>query len=193
MTLFGSRGTSAANSSSSSSAKLSSPRLARSREYSNLGSCINFHRKPRRTSSSQGEHVLHQSLLSQQHPTVLHSDTNAVLNKTLFERKRFQARFLVFSSQDKRTKSEPRRRRHHDSPPKQQEFVLLPIASFANPAVQTELLSSTSVCRQLHHRRLLLLEFLLQMTILPPVSDDSNAKIPETCLILCLATTRSLH
>ena len=86
------------------------------------------------------------------------------------------------------------RRRHHDSPPpKQQEFVLLPIASFANPAVQTEILSNTSVCRQLHHRRVLLLELLLQMTILPPVSDDSNARIPETCSILCFATTRRLR
>ena len=42
--------------------------------------------------------------------------------------------------------------------------------------IQTELLSSTSV-----RRRCLLLQFMLQMTILPPISDDSNARISETC------------
>ena len=67
------------------------------------------------------------------------------------------------------------------------------IASFTNPAVRTELLSSTNVCRQLRHRRLPLLESLLQMKILPPVSIDSNARISETCLILCFAATRSLQ
>ena len=91
----------------------------------------------------------------------------STLNETLFERKCL-ARFL--SDQDKKTKSEPGRRRHHDSPPpEQQEFASLLTVSFANPAVRTELLSSTNVCRQLRHRRLPLLESLLQMKILPPV------------------------
>ena len=143
------------------------------RKDSNLGSCINFQRKPRRTNSSQGAY---------------HCST---YNETLFERKCRQARFRVFSDQDKRTKSEPGRCRHHDSPPpKQQEFVSLQIASFANPAVRTELHSSTNVRRQLRHRRLPLLEFLLRMKILPPGSIHSTARISETCLILCLATTR---
>ena len=98
------------------------------------------------------------------------------------------------SSLDERTKSEPRRRGHHDSPPpEQQEFVSLQIASFENPAVRTEFISSTSVQIQLRHRRLPLLESLLQMKILPHVSIDSNARISETCLIPCLAATRSLQ
>ena len=109
----------------------------------------------------------------------------AALNKTLLERKRFQTRFLVFQAKTRGRRTSQgivdTATVHHQS------------SRFANPAVQTKLLSSTCVCRQLHHRRLLLLEFLLQMTILPPVSDDSNAKISETCLILCLATTRSLQ
>ena len=63
------------------------------------------------------------------------------------------------SDQDKKTKSKPRRRRHHDSPPpEQQEVASFQTASFANPAVRTERLSSTNVCRQLRHRRLPLLE-----------------------------------
>ena len=121
--------------------------------------------------------MLCQSLLLPHLPAVSRNDTN------------------VSSCHTQRdTKSEPKRRGHHDSPPpEQQEFVSLLIASFANPAVKTELLSNTSVCRQLHHRRLLLLEFLLQMTILPHVSDDSSARISETFLILCLAATRRLR
>ena len=47
---------------------------------------------------------------------------------------------------------------------------------FANEAAQTDVPSCTTVCRQLRHRQLLL-EFLLQMTTLPDVSDDANAKI----------------
>ena len=114
----------------------------------------------------------------------------ATLNKTLFESKRFQARFFCPSSQDKRTKSVPRRRGHHDSPPTyEQKCISLPIASFANPAAQTEPLSDTSVCRQLHHCRLLLLEFPLQMTIVPRVSDDSRARIRETSLSFSMKTS----
>ena len=118
----------------------------------------------------------------------------AALNETVFERKCFQARFLVFQAKTRGRRASQSvvdtTTVHHQ---KQQELVSLPIASFANPAVQTELLSDTSVCGKLHHRRLLLLEFLLQMTSLPHVSDDSSARISETCLILCLATTRQLR
>ena len=45
-------------------------------------------------------------------------------------------------------------------------------ASLANQAGKTELDSDATECRQLRHRRLLLFQFLLQMTILPHVSDD---------------------
>ena len=111
------------------------------------------------------------------------TNDRATLNKTLFESNRFQARFLVLQA-----KTRGRRTSQsvvHDSPPpEQQECVSLPIASFANTADQTEPLSDTSVCRQLHHRRLRPLEFPLQVTILPHVSDDSSARISETCLIL---------
>ena len=73
---------------------------------------------------------------------------------------------ICLSSQDTRTKNEPWLLKHHEyPPPKQQEFVLLPFANFAIPTVKTELLSSANVCRQLHHHRLLLLEFLLLMKI----------------------------
>ena len=54
VTFFGSRGIPATNSSSSDSAKMSSPQFARFRGDSNVGSCINFHRNPRRTNSAQG-------------------------------------------------------------------------------------------------------------------------------------------
>ena len=54
VTLFGSRGPSNTNWLSSGSSKVSIPRFARFREDSNLGSCINFQRKPRRTNSSHG-------------------------------------------------------------------------------------------------------------------------------------------
>ena len=87
--LLGSRGISAANSSSSGSAKMSSPRFARFREDSNLESCFYFHRKPRRTNS--------QSLLLQHHPAAPH---RATLNEALFESKRSQATFLVFQAKE---------------------------------------------------------------------------------------------
>ena len=64
VTLFGSRGTSSANSSSSGSSKMSSARSARFREDSNLGSCINFNQKPRRTNSSQGARATSESLVT---------------------------------------------------------------------------------------------------------------------------------
>ena len=115
----------------------------------------------------------------------------AALNETPFERKCCQARFLVFQAKTRGRRAS--QSAVDTSPPqKEQEFVLLPTANFANPAVQTKFVSSTSVSRQLHHRRLLL-ELLLHVTILPPVSADSNAWISETCLVLCLATTRSLQ
>ena len=79
VTLFGSRGTSSSNSLSSSLSRVSIPRLARFREDSNLGSCINFQRKARRTNSSPKVHVLHQSLLSQHHPAVPQNDSNVLL------------------------------------------------------------------------------------------------------------------
>ena len=157
MTLFGYHGISAANSSSSGSAQISSPRFARFREVSNLGSCINFQRKPRRTNSSQGARVASESFVTQLCSRMTPTYHCATFNETLFERKRFQVRFLVLQAKT----SGRRRRGHHDSPPpKQQEFVSLQIASFANQAVRTELLLSTNVCRQLRHRRLPLLESL---------------------------------
>ena len=64
VTLFGSRGTSSANSSSSGSSRVSIPRFARFREDSNSGSCINFQRKPRRTNSSQGARAAAESFVA---------------------------------------------------------------------------------------------------------------------------------
>ena len=187
VTLFGSRGTSAADSSSSGSFRMSSPRFFHVfAKIQMLWSCI-----------IPMEQVPCQKSLVTTSPGAPRNDTNVSSCCTQRDSVGAQAlpgQIACLSSQDKRTKSEQRRRRHHDSPPpKQREIVLLLVASFANLAVQTDFLSSTSVRRQLHHRRLLLLEFLLQMTILPPVSYDSNARISETCLILCLATTRSLQ
>ena len=98
VTLFGSRGTSSANSLSSGSSRVSFPRFARFREDSNLGSCINFQRRLRRTNSSQGAraasgffcHNITQ-LCRRMTPTY----SCSTLNETLFERKCLQARFLV--------------------------------------------------------------------------------------------------
>ena len=134
---------------------------------SNVGSCVNFQRKSRRMNSSQGARAVSESFV-----------TTSQLCRGITRGRRGSQGVVDTTTVN-----------HQSS----KNLVLLPIASFANPAVQTELLSSTSVCRQLHHRRLLLLEFLLQTTILPLVSDHSNAKISETCLILCLATARSLQ
>ena len=64
VTLFGSRGTSSANWLSSGSSKVSIPRFARFREDSILGSCINFHRKPGRTNSSQGARAASESFVT---------------------------------------------------------------------------------------------------------------------------------
>ena len=191
VTLFGSRGTSSANSLSSASSRVSIPRFGRFREDSNLGSCINFQRKPRRTNSSQGARAASESFVTtspgcaaEMTPTYYCS----TFNETLFQRKCLQARFLVFQAKKRGRRASQgvvdTTTVHHQSSPN---------LSFANPAVRKELLSGTSVCGQLRHRRLPLLESLLQMTILPPVSIDSNARISETCFILCVAATRSLQ
>ena len=100
VTFFGSLGSSAANTSSSGSSKMSSPRFALFREDSNLGSCINTHRKPS-TRTVPKEHVLCQSLcynISQPCRGMTPKYHRAALNETLFERKRFQAGFLVFQA-----------------------------------------------------------------------------------------------
>ena len=80
--LFGSRGTSSANSLSSGSSRVSIARFARFREDSNLGSCINFQRKTTTERTVPKVHVQHQSLLSQHHPTVLQNDTSVLLFHT---------------------------------------------------------------------------------------------------------------
>ena len=106
----------------------------------------------------------------------------ATFNETLFERKCLQARCLVFQ-----TKTRGRRASqgvkdtttvHNQSSRNLSRFRL--------PVLQIQLSEQnfflgTNVCRQLRHRRLTLLEFLLQMAILPHVSIDSNATISETC------------
>ena len=196
-TLFGSRGTSSANSLSSGSSRVSIPRFARFPEDSNLGTCINFCRKP--TTNKQFPkctccirvfcHNITQPC-RRMTPTYCCS----TLDETLFERKCLQSRFLVFQAKTRGRRASQgvvdTTTVHHQS---SRNFVSLQISSFANPAVRTELLSSTNVCRQLRHRRLPLLESLLQMKILPPVSIDSNARISETCSIHGLAATRSLQ
>ena len=84
----------------------------------------------------------------------------ATRNKTFVAEQAPLSQTSCHLNQDKRTKNEPKRRRHRDSPPpEQQGFVLLLCASFANQAAQTEHLSSTTICGQLRHRHLLLLEF----------------------------------
>ena len=101
VTLFGSRGTSSANSFSSGSSKMSSPRFARFREDSNLRSCVKFQRKPRRTNSSQGARAAsgvcryNISQLCRRMTPTYHCST---LNETLFERNCLQAKFLVFQT-----------------------------------------------------------------------------------------------
>ena len=70
--------------------------------------------------------------------------------------------------------------RHHDSPPVQQDNVVFLCVCSASQSAQTELHSSTTVCRQHRHCRLPLLEFLLHQTILPNVSEESSGRICET-------------
>ena len=62
------------------------------------------------------------------------------------------------------------------------------LSRFRLPVSQIQLsehnfFQAQNVCRQLRHRRLPLLESLLQTKILPPVSIDSIARISEVCLI----------
>ena len=187
VTLFGSLGTSSANSFSSVSSKMSSPRFARFREDSNLDRVsVSSENHDERTVPK--EHVPRQSLLLQHPPAVPQNDTNVSLchvqrdSVSLFERKGLQARFLVFPDQDKRTKSEPGRRRHHDSPPpKQQEFC---------PVSDCQFCESRCPNRTSFKRKRM---WTASSSPSASVSIDSNARICETCLNLCFATTRSLQ
>ena len=197
VTLFGSRGTSSENSfSSGSSQNVKSTFCTVSRGFK-LGIVFQIPAKtttneqfPRSTCCVR-DFCHNVSWLCRRKTPTYHCSS---LNETLFEHKCLPARFFVFQ-----TKTRGRRASqgvvdtttvHHQSSRNLSRFRL-PV--FAIPGVRTELLSSTNVCRQLRHRRLPLLESLLQMKILPPVSIDLNARISETCLILCLATSRSLQ
>ena len=148
---------------------MSSPRFARFREDSHLGIVYQFPPKTTKNEQfSKSTCCVRVSCynISQLRRRMTPTYRRAALNKTLFERKRFQSRFLVFQA-----KTRGRRASqgvvdttvHHQS---SNNLSCFPIVSFANPAVQTELLSSTSVCRQLHHRCLLLLV---------PAADDDLA------------------
>ena len=121
------------------------------------------------------EHVLHHNLSLQRDPSLQQSDIDTKVSscdKTLFESKRFQSRLFVL--QDK-TRGRRTSQCVVDAttvpPPEQQEFVALLFACFANPIAQTELRLGTTVCRQLRHCHLMLLQLLLQMTILSRVSE----------------------
>ena len=107
MTLFGSRGTSSADSLSSGSSRVSIPRFARFREDSNLGSCVKFQRKPRKN-SSQGARAASESFVTTS-PNCACRVTPAfycsTLNETLFECKCLQARFLVFQTKTRRRRA----------------------------------------------------------------------------------------
>ena len=105
VTLFGSRGTSSAKSLSSGSSRVSIPRFARFREDSNLGSCINSQRKPRRTNSSQGARAAPESFchnITQLCCRVTPAYDCSTLDETLFECKCLQARLLVFQTKTRR-------------------------------------------------------------------------------------------
>ena len=94
------------NSLSSGSSEVSIPRFARLREDSNLGSCINFQRKPRRTNSSQGARAASESFVTHFQTQLCRRMTPtfscSTPDETLFERKCFQARFLVFQTKTRR-------------------------------------------------------------------------------------------
>ena len=112
VTLFGYRGTSSANWLSSGS---SSTFCMVSRGFK-LGIVYQFPAKT--TTNEQFPRCTCTQLCCRVTPAY-HCST---LNDTLFERKCFQPRFLIFQT---KTKSEPGHRRHHDSPPpEQQEFCL---------------------------------------------------------------------
>ena len=105
-----------------------------------LGPCINFHRKATtdeeflRSACCVRVFCYHISQLCRGMTPTYH---RAALNETLFERKRFQARFLALQAKTKRTKNEPRRRRHHDSPPPEQQKCVC--YCFCVPVLQMKL------------------------------------------------------
>ena len=132
----------------------------------NLVSCVNSQRIPRRTNKN----------VTQPCSRVTPTYHRTTINKTLLESQRFQAKFCVPSNQERRTTYGivDTTTIHHQSS-KNLSYFCLPDLQIKLP--QTELPPSTTVCRRLRHRRLLLLEFLQHKTILPHVSDDSRARV----------------
>ena len=120
---------------------------------------------PRRTNSSQGARAVSKSSVATSPSCAAEQRQRIIVpfsTRLCLRGSDYRSDFLSFKP------------RQEDD--EQQECVQLLIASFMNPLVQTEPLSDTSVCRQFHHRRLRLLEFPLQMMILPHVSADSSAR-----------------
>ena len=197
VTLLRSRGTSSANTLSSGSSRVSIPRFARFREDSTLGSCINFQRKtttneqfPRCTCCIRVFYHNITQLCRRMTPAY----SCSTLNETLFERKCLQARFLVFQTKTRRRRTSQgvvdTTTVHHQSSRNLPRFRL--------PVSQIQLSEQNFFQAQTYVDSFVIavcrcLGSLLQMKILPPVSIDSNARISETCLILCLAATRSLQ
>ena len=145
-----------------------------------LGSCISFHRSPRRTNSSLGGRATSESFFTtspfcaaERHQRIVVPHSTRLCLTASNSRPDF-----VFQ-----TKATGRRARqgvvdtttvHHQSS-RNLTCSCLPVLHIKFP---TQLHSGTNACRPLRHRHLLLLlEFLLQMMILPYVSDDSNARI----------------
>ena len=130
--------------------KMLSPRSARFREASNLESCINFRRK---------------NVTDEQFPrSTCHFKVFCYNVTQLCRRVKTMLCLRPSASKPDSLSFKPKQedvQRAKASPPEQQDFVVLLFAISANQAVQTDLASSTTECRQLRHRRLLLLEFLL--------------------------------
>ena len=112
-------------------------------------------------------HLLHQSLLSQHHPTVLQSDTSVFVphsTRLCLSASASKPDFLSF-----RPRQEDEERAGASWTPRQSTTRAAGICLASDCQFRkSSCPNRTNVCRLLRHRRLPLLESLLQIKILPP-------------------------
>ena len=177
VTLFGSRGTSSANWLSSGSSRVRFHVLhgfARIQTWDRVSVPSENHDE--RTVPKV--HMLHLSLLSQHHPTVLQSDISASLFHTQRDsvlRKCFQTRVLVFQTETRRRKASQgivdTTTVHHQRSKNLFRFRL-PVSQIQ---LSEQNFFQANVCRQFRHRRLPLLHFCCRSRSCHP---SQSARMP---------------
>ena len=166
----------------SGSAKRSSARFVRFPRGPQLWDRVSISTRIRDERTVPKVHVQHQSPLLRRHPAVQQNDTSVSLCHTQQDFVWEQVPpSLISLSFKRRQEVEEKAKPLYIPRPSTTRAAGICRASagqfLQNKLFEQNVLQKGIVCRHLRHRHLLLLEFLLQVTISPHVSDDSSARL----------------